>query len=167
MPVLVTPQAVSLLRPTTTTGMPGMVAPMTLNPGAERWARYQVVGAVSLRWGSLARIGFPFVERHPATTQLLEPTSAGGGGGRAARVRSSTPSSRAASQGGGAAASLLQSVATCSGLRRLSSLARIASSAALPASCIAIIWMAIMESLGRQGSGVWRSNASSMANGPS
>ena len=47
------------LRPITTAGRPGIVAPATVKPGLSMAARYHRAGARSVRWGSLARIGLP------------------------------------------------------------------------------------------------------------
>src|SRR5215475_4432540 len=61
------------LRPMTTAGVPGSVAPMTSNSPAERCARYHNDGICASRCGSLARSGLPDSVIVPSTTQLLEP----------------------------------------------------------------------------------------------
>ena len=50
-PVLVKPQATRPLCPSTTSGIPGKVAPTTSRPGQERWAKYQTDGTVRPRCG--------------------------------------------------------------------------------------------------------------------
>ncbi|MCY1365540.1 hypothetical protein D9M69_523890 [compost metagenome] len=77
--MLVNPQATWSVRPSTTKGVPGSVAPITFMPlmppasGACRCAKYQMAGALRPRCGSLASSGWPVSLREPATTQLLEP----------------------------------------------------------------------------------------------
>jgi hypothetical protein len=79
-PVLVNPQATPAVRPSTTEGVPGKVAPITssafwpLAAGAFSRAKYQIAGAPSARCGSLASSGLPLCVCVPDTTQSLEPT---------------------------------------------------------------------------------------------
>src|SRR5215467_5235126 len=70
---LVSPQAMNLLRPMTTAGVPGSVAPMTSNSPADKCARYHNDGICASRCGSFARSGLPVAVIVPSTTQLLEP----------------------------------------------------------------------------------------------
>ncbi len=83
-PVLVKPQATLLVRPSTTNGRPGSVAPITSSAGtllpsgardagACSRAKYQMAGALRPRCGSFANSGLPLVLCEPATTQLLLP----------------------------------------------------------------------------------------------
>ncbi|MCY1233482.1 hypothetical protein D9M69_342990 [compost metagenome] len=71
--VLVKPHAMRSLCPSTTTGMPGSVAPATSSPGAVMRAKYHSAGACRPRCGSLASIGLPDCVCAPETTQLFEP----------------------------------------------------------------------------------------------
>src|SRR5256885_16546817 len=57
--MLVRPHAMRRLRPITTAGRPGIVAPVTVKPGLSIATRYHRAGARNVRWGSLARIGLP------------------------------------------------------------------------------------------------------------
>ena len=61
-----------LVLPSSTTGRPGTVAPLTEPSGVTIRARYQRIGAPSSRCGSLARIGLPVAVRAPETTHSLE-----------------------------------------------------------------------------------------------
>ncbi|MDT4856641.1 hypothetical protein FQZ97_910380 [compost metagenome] len=76
---MVNPQATCSVRPSTTNGVPGKVAPITSMPltpsasGACKRAKYQIAGALNPRCGSLASKGMPLLLRAPDTTQLLEP----------------------------------------------------------------------------------------------
>src|SRR3989338_8429660 len=83
-PVLVKPQATLLVRPSTTKGRPGKVAPTAsmgpkgvpsdaLPAGACRLAKYQMAGADRPRCGSLASSGFPLPGGGPPITPLLLP----------------------------------------------------------------------------------------------
>src|SRR6185295_5888375 len=55
----------------TTPGRPAVVTPATRTPGALRWTRYQIDGALGARCGSFASKGFPEAVCLPLTTQLL------------------------------------------------------------------------------------------------
>ena len=72
-PVFVKLQAMLSVLPSTTAGMPGRVAPITLIPGASRRAKYHSAGADKPKCGSLARSGLPLAVRLPLSAQLLEP----------------------------------------------------------------------------------------------
>ncbi len=86
-PVFVAPHATWSLRPMTTNGMPGNVAPITFVVGVDTCARYQIDGAVSDRCGSFASSGLPDAVRAPDTTQSFEPMpSAAGSAERASSV---------------------------------------------------------------------------------
>src|SRR5437016_3420761 len=63
-----------LFRPRITPAIPGVVAPITSNPGAARCARYQVIGFVLGRCGSLARTGPPFSHFSLDTIHIFDPT---------------------------------------------------------------------------------------------
>src|SRR5438067_7274995 len=63
------------LRPSTTAGPPGSVAPTTSTSPAERCARYQIDGRRVPRCGSLASSGLPVAVSAPSTTQLFEPSA--------------------------------------------------------------------------------------------
>ena len=69
------PQAIRSLRPSTTNGTAGSVAPITLRSGASRCARYHTPGAVRWRCGSFASSGAPVAVRLPATTHSFEPSA--------------------------------------------------------------------------------------------
>ena len=77
--MLVKPQATPEVRPSTTAGKPGKVAPITSSAGhgpsagACKCAKYQMAGALSARCGSLASKGLPLTVRVPGMTQLLLP----------------------------------------------------------------------------------------------
>ncbi len=71
--VFVKPQAILSLRPRTTLGMPGSVAPITFRPGADRCAKYHNAGADNPRCGSFASSGLPLVVNAPDTAQLFDP----------------------------------------------------------------------------------------------
>src|SRR3954467_476535 len=75
---LVSPHAMYLLRPITTAGAPGSVAPITSKSPAERCARYHSDGICASRCGSLASSGLPEAVIVPSTTQLLEPRAEDG-----------------------------------------------------------------------------------------
>src|SRR3954471_3402356 len=73
-----------LLRPMTTAGAPGSVAPITSKSPADRCARYQSDGICAPRCGSLASNGLPDAVIDPSTTQLLDPSASPAPGSRVA-----------------------------------------------------------------------------------
>src|SRR5262245_4639302 len=70
---LVSPQAMNLLRPMTTAGVQGRVAPMTSNSPEDTCARYHNAIICASRCGAFASSGLPEAVIVPSTTQLLEP----------------------------------------------------------------------------------------------
>ena len=66
------PQPIVPLRPARTTGIPGIVPPITPPDSSSSRARYQIAGAVNPKCGSLARIVPPVAERVGAAAQALE-----------------------------------------------------------------------------------------------
>src|SRR4051812_16127598 len=84
--MLVNPQAMRWLWPTTTYGTPGMVKPATSNAAPVfavamvRWASYQTFGMRCTRCMSLESSGFPDVVCAPETTQLFEPVEGSSSG---------------------------------------------------------------------------------------
>src|SRR5271167_2452590 len=75
---VVKPQAIRSFCPSSTIGAPGMVTPLNDPPGVTMRARYQRIGALRSRCGSLARIGLPVVVRAPETTHQLDAPCANG-----------------------------------------------------------------------------------------
>ena len=69
---VVRPQAIESFWPRTKTGAPGIVAPLTDPSGVTMRARYQRIGALRSRCGSLARIGLPVSVRDPAITHSFD-----------------------------------------------------------------------------------------------
>ena len=69
---VVKPQAILSFWPSSTTGSPGTVAPLSEPSGVTIRERYQRIGAPSSRCGSLARIGLPVTVRDPATTHSFD-----------------------------------------------------------------------------------------------
>src|SRR5260221_9730125 len=70
--MLVRPHAMRLLRPSTTPGSPGIVAPATVSVGVSIAARYHSAGARSVRCGSLASSGLPDFDRDGPITHEFE-----------------------------------------------------------------------------------------------
>ena len=87
-PVLVKLQAILSVLPSTTAGIPGRVAPMTLIPGASMRAKYHSAGADKPKCGSLARSGLPLVVRLPLRAQLFEPIPSIPPGNKARKISS-------------------------------------------------------------------------------
>src|ERR1700677_4076783 len=71
-PVVVKVQAISRLRPSTTNGTPGAVAPTRVVPGVSIRARYQMPGKLNARCGSPASNGDPVALCAASTAQALE-----------------------------------------------------------------------------------------------
>src|SRR5580704_13311786 len=69
---VVSPQAIESFWPSTKTGAPGKVAPLTDPSGVTTRAKYHRIGALRSRCGSLARIGFPVSVRDPPTTHSFD-----------------------------------------------------------------------------------------------
>ena len=65
------PQAMRVLWPTITAGMPGNDAPVTFKSGACRWFRYQIPGSVYSKCGSFARMGLPSAVCAPEIAQAM------------------------------------------------------------------------------------------------
>ena len=63
------------LRPSTTAGVPGIVAPIVSKSPPATCTRYQVEGSRVLRCGSLASSGLPLAVSVPSTTQLFDPSA--------------------------------------------------------------------------------------------
>ena len=66
------PQPTAADRPTSTTGIPGMVPPITPPDFSSSRARYQIVGAVKPRCGSLANSVPPAADRPGAAAQAFD-----------------------------------------------------------------------------------------------
>src|SRR3954469_21548662 len=79
------------LRPRTTAGAPGSVAPMISKSPPDTCARYQVDGTCALRCGSLASSGLPDAVNVPSTTQLFEPSASADAPPRRMRLISGSP----------------------------------------------------------------------------
>src|SRR5580658_8780652 len=71
-PVVVKVQATSRLRPSTTKGTPGAVAPASTEPGVSIRTRYQMPGKLNAKCGSPASNGAPVALCAPSTAQELE-----------------------------------------------------------------------------------------------
>ena len=69
----VSPAAMFSLNPEIIPSAPGSVAPFTVWVGVLNCIEYHKEGRFKLKWGSFARIGFPFLVFFPLTAQLLEP----------------------------------------------------------------------------------------------